>query len=85
MKRSLLVLLFVCAGIVLGSLVAQLSEGISWLSWLAFGMNFGITSPFVLDLGVLTLTLGATFHLSVAVILFTVIAVLCGFAILRRR
>ncbi len=85
MKHSLLLLLFVCAGIVIGSLVAQLSEGISWLSWLAFGMNFGITSPFVLNLGVLTLTFGATFNLSVSVILFTIIAVLCGFAILRRR
>jgi hypothetical protein len=85
MKRSLLMLLFVCAGIVLGTLVEQLADGISWLSWLAFGMNFGITSPFVLDLGVLTLTFGATFNLSVSVILFTVIAVLCGFAIFRRK
>ena len=85
MKRSLLILLFVCAGIVLGTLVAKLSDGISWLSWLAFGMNFGITSPFVLDLGVLTLTFGATFNLSVSVILFTVIAVLCGLAIFRRK
>ncbi|MBE6621330.1 MAG: DUF4321 domain-containing protein [Ruminococcaceae bacterium] len=85
MKRSLLILLFVCAGIVLGTLVARLADGISGLSWLAFGMDFGITSPLVLDLGVLSLTVGATFELSVAVIIFSVIAVLCGFAILRRR
>ncbi len=85
MKRSFLVLLFVCAGIVLGSLVTELSKDISGLSWLAYGMNFGITSPLVLDLGVLTITLGATFHLTVSVILFTVIAVLCGFAIIRRK
>ena len=85
MKRSLLILLFFCAGIVLGTLVARLADGISGLSWLAFGMDFGITSPLVLDLGVLSLTVGATFELSVAVIIFSVIAVLCGFAILRRR
>ncbi len=85
MKRSLIMLFFVCAGIVVGSLMAALSKGISWLSWLNFGMDFGITSPFVLDLGVLTLTLGATFHLSIAVIIFTLIAALCGLAISRRR
>ena len=85
MKRSLLILLFVCVGIVLGSLVAKLAVGISGLSWLNFGMNFGITSPLELSLGVLTLTLGATFHLNVSVIIFSVLAVLCGLALFRRR
>ena len=85
MKRSLIMLFFVCAGIVIGSLVGRATADISWLSWLSFGMSFGLTSPFVLDLGVLTLTLGITFDLTISVILFTVITVLLGLSLLRRR
>ncbi|MBQ4065617.1 MAG: DUF4321 domain-containing protein [Clostridia bacterium] len=85
MKRSLIMLFFVCAGIVVGSLIAQVTANVNGLSWLNYGMAFGITSPLVLDLGVLTLTLGATFHLSISVILFTVLSVVCGIAILRRK
>ncbi len=85
MKRSLIMLFFVCAGIVVGSLVAQVADGTAAFDWLNFGMAFGITSPLVLDLGVLTLTLGATFHLSISVILFTILSTLCGLAILRRK
>ena len=84
MKRTLILLLFVCAGIVFGSLVGNLAANVAGLSWLAYGMNFGLTSPFVLDLGVLTLTFGASFHLNIAVILFTVICVFVGIFVARR-
>ena len=84
MKRSLILLLFVCAGIVFGSLAARFAADISWLNWLAFGMNFGLTSPFVLDLGVLTLTFGATFNLSISVIIFTVICLLVGLYVSKK-
>ncbi len=85
MKQSLIMLFFVCAGIVLGSLVAHLAKDISWLSWLSYGMKFGITSPFTLDLSVLTLTLGASFNLNIAVIIFIVIAVFIGLTVTHRR
>lgn len=85
MKKSLIMLFCICAGIVFGSLVARLSEGISWLSWLAYGMDFGITSPFVLDLSVLKLTIGAIFNLNISVIIFIVIAVLVGIGLIHRR
>ena len=52
---------------------------------LAYGMDFGITSPFVLDLSVLKLTIGAVFNLNISVIIFIVIAVLVGLGLIRRR
>lgn len=78
-------LFFVCAGIVFGSLVAHLSKSVEWLSWLSYGMEFGITSPFVLDLSVLTLTLGATFNLNIAIIIFVVASVFAGLCVTRRK
>ena len=77
-KNSLLILLFICIGVVLGTLVAQLTAGIPWLSWLAFGTEFGLKTPVVLDLGVLTLTFGFVIDLNVAVIIFVLIALIVG-------
>ncbi len=81
MKFSFITLFFICAGIVIGCLVSVLTKDISSLSWLSFGMDFGLTSPLVLDLGVLTLTLGATFNLNVSVIVFVILAVICAVAV----
>ena len=64
------VLLLLC-GIVLGSFFADLTADVSWLSWLAYGRSFGIGSsaPLVLDLAVVRLTFGLSFHLSIGMIL----------------
>ena len=75
MKRTLWFLFLICAGIVAGSLTADLTVGISWLSWLSYALAFGLTSPFVLDLGVVTLTFGLALNLSAAVIIFVVLAI----------
>ena len=78
MKKTLWMVFLICAGIVAGSLTGDLTAGISWLSWLSFSLGFGLTSPFVLDIGVITLTFAFTFNLSVAVILFISIALFIG-------
>ena len=85
MKKSLIYLLFACAGIVLGSLLSNLTLGIKGLEWLSYGLNFGLTAPFVLDLSVLELTLGATFRLNVAVIICTGIALLIAYSTVGKR
>ena len=85
MKKTLYTLFLVCAGIVLGSLAATFAKEVSFLSWLAFGFDFGITSPFVLDLAVLKLTLGLSFTLNVAVILCVSLSLLIGLKLYRRR
>ena len=70
MKRSLYILFLICAGILVGSLVAALTKNIGLLSWLSYGLDFGLTQPFVLDLAVLRLTFGLTVNLNISVILF---------------
>lgn len=84
MKRLLILLFFICSGIVVGSLVAQLTSDVSGLSWLSYGMSFGLTTPFVLDLRVMTLTLGIAFTLNISVILFTLLFLCLGLFVARR-
>lgn len=71
MSKKLTHLLILIIGAVLGSFVASLTRGISFLSWLSFGGTFGLSTgaPLVLDIGVMQLTFGLTFHITVAVIL----------------
>ena len=76
-------LLIICAGVVIGSLVASLTRGVKYLSWLSFGLDFGTEAPVTLDLEVLRLTLGANINISVSVIIFVVIAYIIGRKIFR--
>ena len=77
-KRNLVFLLLILTAIVLGSVVADLVRGVSGLSWLSYGISFGIGSgnPLVLDLYVLTLTFGLAFSINIAQIIFIVITFL---------
>ena len=85
MKNTLLFFLFLCSGIVIGSLVSELTDSVSWLKWLSFGMSFGITTPFILDLSVLKITLGASFWLNISTIIFTAIAIFLYYRMIRGR
>ena len=85
MKNTLIVLFFVCAGIVLGSLVAELTANINALSWLSYGLKFGLTQPFVLNLSVLQLSLGLAFNLNISVIIFVSIAVVIAYKVTGKR
>ena len=62
------------AGVVLGSFIGHITNGVSWLSWLDYGMTFGLTNPVTLDVGVLVLTFGLTIHFSIASIIGIVVA-----------
>lgn len=79
-KAWVLFLLMLC-GVVIGGFLGYLTRDISWLSWLDYGMTFGIgtdagTGAFVLNLGVLVITFGLTIKISIASIIGLVIAFL---------
>ena len=79
-KAWVLLLLLLC-GVVIGSFIGALTKDISWLSWLDYGMTFGIgtdagTGAFVLNLGVIVFTFGLTIKISIASIIGVVIAFL---------
>ena len=75
-KNPWTLLLLVLAGIVLGGFLGHLASGVSALSWLGYGQTFGLTSPVVLDLGILVLTFGLTITINIASILGIVIAII---------
>lgn len=66
--------LLMLAGVVLGGFIGNALGGISALSWLNYGSSFGLSSPLVLDLGVLTLQFGLTIRFTIAGILGIVLA-----------
>ena len=67
-------ILLMLAGVVLGGFIANMLGGISALSWLAYGSSFGLSSPLVLDLGVLTLQFGLTIRFTIAGIIGIILA-----------
>ncbi len=85
MRKSLYCLFLICAGIVLGTLVAALCADISALSWLTYGLDFGLTEPFVLDLAVFKLTFGLSLDLNVAVVIFVALSLAIGLALYRKK
>lgn len=73
-KNTWALFLLLLAGIVLGSFIAQMTEGVSGLSWLSFGKTFGLDNPITLNLGVLILTFGLKIKFTIASIIGIVIA-----------
>lgn len=75
--------LLICSGVVVGSLVAKLCEGVKYLSWLSFGLTFGTSSPFSLELGVLNLTIGANINITISTIIFVILFYVIGRKIIK--
>lgn len=73
-KNAWVLILLMLAGIVLGSFIANLAQGVPGFSWLAFGQAFGLNNPLVLDLGILVITFGLTIKITIASILGIILA-----------
>ena len=86
-QRNLFFVFFMLAGIVVGTLVANLTAGVSGLSWLAYGQSVGISadSPMVIDLAVARLAFGFEMSITVAHIICIITAFLIYRAIIGRR
>jgi len=75
-KSKWSMLLILLSGIVLGGFIGYLCRDISWLSWLSYGQTFGLSSPVVLDLGIIILTFGLTITINIASILGIIIGII---------
>ena len=73
-KNIWILLLFIFAGIVVGGLLGEFASGIDFLWWLSYGKTFGLSSPLVLDLSIITLTFGMQFKINIASIIGIAIA-----------
>ena len=84
MRHSKLYNMFlVLVGIVVGTFVGSICKGVPSMAWLAYGIDFGMASPLVLDLGILQLTFAIGINLTLAVVIFIIISILVGRAIAR--
>ena len=76
-------LFLVLIGVVVGTFVGSLCKDISYLSWLNYGTSFGMSSPLMLDLGVMDLTFGVSINLTLSVIVFIILSLVVGRAITK--
>ena len=67
--------LFILAGLVIGGLIGNLASGIDFLWWLSYGQEFGLSSPLILDLGVIKLTFAIMFKINIASIIGVIISI----------
>ena len=74
-KNIWILLIFILSGLVIGGLLGELAEHVEWLKWMAFGQQFGLESPLVLDLSVLKITFALIFKINIASIIGMAIAI----------
>lgn len=70
-KNAWTCFLLILAGIVLGGLIGSLFPN----TWLNYGQSFGLSSPLVLDLGILCITFGLTINITIASIIGIAVAI----------
>lgn len=75
-KNNWILVIILLCGVVLGGYIGNLAGHVSFLSWLAYGNTFGLTSPIVLDLGILVLTFGLTIQINIASIIGLIIGII---------
>lgn len=68
-KGGWLLVLFILCGLVLGGLLGNAAKGVDFLSWLAYGEKFGLSTPLELDMGIIKLTFALMVNVNVASII----------------
>ena len=74
-KNIWIFLVLLLSGIVIGGLIASLAVNVSWLSWLAYGEEFGTNGPLGVDLSILKLSFELRLKINVASIVGMIIAI----------
>ncbi len=74
-SNTWILILFICAGLVIGGLLGNVASQVDWLSWLSYGQEFGFSQPFVVDLNVLSITFGFSININIASIVGLAIAI----------
>jgi len=74
MKNTILLILLLIAGMVVGSLIGTATEGVEALDWLAYSMEVGI-EPTPINLIIIKLNFGFEFSMNIAQIIFMIVAV----------
>lgn len=75
-KNIWILVIFILSGLVIGGLLGQLATNVSWLSWMSFGQQFGLSDPVTLNLNVVQITFGLMFNINIASIIGMTIAII---------
>ncbi len=79
MKNKWYYTLFICIGTVLGAFLSEVTAGIKALSFLSYGLDFGLSTPLQAEFGtLLSLTFGFSFKLTIGMIICILLSVLLG-------
>ncbi len=76
MKNTFMFLFYLLAGIIVGSLVGNVCLGVPGLTWMGYArtIGFAAANPAVLDLIIVKITFGFAMSVSVAQIIFILLA-----------
>lgn len=75
-KNIWILILFILSGLVVGGLLGDIASGINGLSWMAYGEQFGLTSPIELDLSIVKITFALMLKINIASIIGMILAIL---------
>ncbi len=70
-----ILLIVILSGLVLGGLIGDLAGNVNGLWWLSFGQQFGLESPFVLNLSIISITFAFSIKINIASIIGMVLAI----------
>lgn len=74
-KNFWILLIFILSGLVIGGLLGELASGVNGLWWLSFGQQFGLDSPFILNLSIISITFAFSIKINIASIIGMAIAI----------
>ena len=63
------------SGLVIGGLLGDLAKNVQGFGWMAFGEEFGLENPVVLNLSIVKLTFALMFKINIASIIGMAIAI----------
>ena len=75
-KNIWVLLLFILAGLVVGGVLGDVAAGVNGLSWMAYGEEFGLTSPLELDLSIVKITFALMLKINISSIIGMLLAIL---------
>ena len=74
-KSFWILLIFILSGLVIGGLLGNLATNVNGLWWLGFGQEFGLESPFILNLSILSITFSFSIKINIASIIGMALAI----------
>ena len=74
-KSFWILLIFILSGLVIGGLLGNLASSVNGLWWLGFGQEFGLESPFILNLSILSITFSFSIKINIASIIGMALAI----------